>query len=220
MDLQAAPATGGQQPILIWGNLSESSRSETWLQNISAVAREAEIVWIFLHPNSIERVASSFSDVAVTNEGVTALSETDLQHHAVKTVLQTLQTKKNEDGITSMTILASETSLKAKELLKQNTSQTLVIDGFVKTWEQAIRQLEKTSLIGLKNRRILSGISETSVGGETITNREEELSRTVADAIPSIEKEKCGSEVELNDVNVQKTWKPVPRHPIVKRIHS
>ena len=210
MTLQSVPTARGQQPILILKEgTSESRGSEAWHSNISAATMVAEVVQTSLGPKGMDKMlVSSFGDVTITNDGATILNEMEIQHPAAKMMVEISKTQDKEvgDGTTSVVILAGELLLKAEELLEQNIHPAIIIDGYREALERAIQQLEKMAIrVEPTEREILNRIAITSVSGKVISERKEEISRIVVEALVNVAtKEKGEYKVDIDNVKIQK----------------
>jgi len=117
--------------------------------NILAARALGEVLKTSLGPRGLDKMlVDSFGDVTVTNDGATIVKEMEIQHPAAKLLVETAKAVDAEvgDGTTSVVVLASSLLEKAERLLDQNIHPTIIIEGYKKALDQALRILDEISI--------------------------------------------------------------------------
>src|SRR3990167_3168354 len=97
--------------------------------NILAAKTVAEIVKTTLGPKGIDKMlVSPTNDIIVTNDGVTILSEMQIEHPAAKMMVEIAKTQDQEvcDGTTTAVVLAGELLKKAGNLIEMEVHPTVI----------------------------------------------------------------------------------------------
>jgi len=116
--------------------------------NILAARALGEVLKTSLGPRGLDKMlVDSFGDVTVTNDGATIVKEMEIQHPAAKLLVETAKAVDAEvgDGTTSVVVLASSLLEKAERLLDQNIHPTIIIEGYKKALDHALRVLDEVA---------------------------------------------------------------------------
>ncbi|MFB6173604.1 MAG: TCP-1/cpn60 chaperonin family protein, partial [Halobacteriales archaeon] len=111
---------GGQPLIVLSEDSQRTSGKDAQSMNITAGTAVAEAVRTTLGPKGMDKMlVGSGGDVVVTNDGVTILSEMDIEHPAANMVVEVAETQEDEvaDGTTSAVVVAGELLDGAEDLL-------------------------------------------------------------------------------------------------------
>ena len=150
MSAELIPASAGGQPILILKEGTERSRGkDAQKSNIMAAKVVAESVKSSLGPKGMDiMLVDGFGDVTITNDGATILKEMDVQHPTAKMMVEVAKAQDDEvgDGTTSSVVLTGELLNKAEELMDKDVHPTILIDGYRKASEQALKLLDEISI--------------------------------------------------------------------------
>jgi len=117
--------------------------------NILAARALGEVLKTSLGPRGLDKMlVDSFGDVTVTNDGATIVKEMEIQHPAAKLLVETAKAVDAEvgDGTTSVVVLASALLEKAERLLDQNIHPTIIIEGYKKALDHAIKILNEVAI--------------------------------------------------------------------------
>ena len=207
---QAIPATVGGQPVLILKEGSERSLGrDAQRNNITAAKVVAEIVKTSFGPQGLDKMlVSGFGDVTITSDGATILKEMDIEHPAAKMMIEVAKATDEEvgDGTTAVVILTGSLLEKAEQLLNQNVHPTLIIDGYGKASEEALKILEDISMeVPPLDKDVLKKIASTSMATKLIQGSKEALASIAVNAVLKVvKKTKSGYEVDVDDVTVEK----------------
>ncbi len=117
--------------------------------NILAARALGEVLKTSLGPRGLDKMlVDSFGDVTVTNDGATIVKEMEIQHPAAKLLVETAKAVDAEvgDGTTSVVVLASALLEKAERLLDQNIHPTIIIEGYKKALDHALKILDEVAI--------------------------------------------------------------------------
>ncbi|OYT26651.1 MAG: thermosome subunit [Thermoprotei archaeon ex4572_64] len=130
-------------PVLI---LKEGSQRTTGADarrnNIMAAKVIGEILSTSLGPRGMDKLLiDAFGDVTITGDGATILKEMEVQHPAAKLLVEVAKAMDVEvgDGTTTAVVLASKLLEYAEPLLEEGIHPTLIIDGYKKAMEFALK---------------------------------------------------------------------------------
>ena len=177
------------QPIYILP--SDSDRTvgkDAQRTNILAAKLVAEIVRSTLGPKGMDKMlVDSLGDVTVTNDGVTILSEMEIEHPTAKMIVEIAKTQEQEigDGTTTAVILAGELLAKAEKLLDDKIHATVIAKGYKLASEKAIEILK--SLGEDIQDKDIRNIAITAMTGKGAENDKEILADLVEKAIKTVD---------------------------------
>jgi thermosome len=208
---QIIPATtsSGQQVLVLKEGSSESKGRDAQRNNIFAAKLISEIVKTSLGPRGMDKMlVDTLGDVTITNDGATMLKEIDVQHPAAKMIVEISKTTDNEvgDGTTSAVVLCGSLLESAEELVRENVHPTIIVDGYRKAANKALKALQEFSIkIPADDRTWLMKIAKTSMASKLISRDSDMLSQLAVDAVLSVA-EKVGEsyKVDIEDVKVEK----------------
>ncbi|RLI14406.1 thermosome subunit [Candidatus Bathyarchaeota archaeon] len=197
-------------PVLI---LKEGTRrsvgKEAQHANIMAARVVAEAVKSSLGPKGMDKMlVDSFGDVTITSDGRTILDEMDVEHPAAKMMVEVAKAQDDEvgDGTTTVVVLTGELLGKAEELLEKNVHPTIIIDGYRKASEEALRVLEEIAVrVGPRDRDALKKVAMTAMASKLVAEHREYLADLVVSAVLQVAREVDGElKVDIDDVKVEK----------------
>ncbi len=177
--------------------------------NITAAKVVAESVRSALGPKGMDKMlVDNFGDTTITSDGRTILDEMDVQHPAAKMLVEVAKTQDNEagDGTTSAVILAGELLSRAEELLDKNVHPTVIIDGYRKAADKALKTLEKIALpVDLKSQEFLIKAATTSMGSKIVSEYKDYLADIAVKAMLAVAEKQDGVyKADVDDVKVEK----------------
>jgi len=158
--------------------------------NILAAKLVAEIVRTTLGPKGMDKMlVDSLGDVTVTNDGVTILSEMEIEHPTAKMIVEIAKTQEQEvgDGTTTAVILAGELLSKAEKLLDDKIHATVIAKGYKIAAEKSIDILNKLA-DDIKNSDIKK-IALTAMTGKGAEGAKEILAELVENAIKIVDED-------------------------------
>jgi archaeal chaperonin len=159
------------------------------------------------------KVVDSIGDVTITNDGATILKEIDVQHPAAKMMVDVAKSVDNEvgDGTTSSVVLAGALLERAEELITKDVHPTVIVDGYQKASEKALKILKQSLAIksNPEDRELLNKIAFTSLASKVVSNDAQELSNIVVDAALSVAEklEEDGRDkinIDIDNIKVEK----------------
>jgi len=210
-DATAIPAvTSTGQPILILKEgTTEKRGKEAQRNNFEAVKIVKDIVKTSLGPKGMDKMlVDSLGDVTVTNDGATILKEMDIQHPAAKMMVEIAKATDNEvgDGTTSTVVLAGYLIEKAEELIDKGVHPTIIIDGYMKASQEALKILKNIAeKVNPDDKEILKKIAKTTLSTKMVSSEAEYLADLVVNAVLQVaDKVNGGYKVDIENVKVEK----------------
>ena len=195
------------QPIFI---LPEGSQRTTGRSaqraNIMAAKAVAETVRTTLGPKGMDKMlVDNLGDIVITNDGVTILEETNVEHPAAKMIVEVAKTQEAEigDGTTTAVVIAGELLKKAEDLLEQDVHPTLIVRGYRIAAEKALEILNKMAEpITDKDTEMLEKIAMTAMTGKGAEKAKELLAKLAVKAVRDVADIKEGRMV-INKDNIK-----------------
>ena len=196
-----------QAPILLLKEgTTETKNKDAQKNNITAAKLIAQILKSSLGPRGLDKMlVDPLGDVTITNDGATILKEIEVQHPAAKMMVEVTKSVDNEvgDGTTSVAVLAGSLLEKAEELINKNVHPTVIVDGYRRAAEKAIKLLREISTqIDPEDREDLAKIARTTMASKMVSGQSETLANIVVDAVlkvaEKIESEETGSKSGRN----------------------
>ncbi|MEM2965933.1 MAG: TCP-1/cpn60 chaperonin family protein, partial [Candidatus Nitrosocaldaceae archaeon] len=190
----AIPATtsGGVPVIILKEGAKETKGKDAQKNNIAAAKLIAEMVKSALGPRGMDKMlVDTLGDVTITNDGATILKEIDVQHPAAKMMVEIAKAVDNEvgDGTTSSVVLAGALLEKAEDLIEKNVHPTIIVDGYNKALEQALKILDEVSIkVDPTDKKTLAKIAMTSMASKLVSEESNILANIVIDAVLSVAK--------------------------------
>ncbi|MBS7630657.1 TCP-1/cpn60 chaperonin family protein [Candidatus Bathyarchaeota archaeon] len=195
------------KPVLILKEGTSRNRGrDARKSNILAGQIIAEVLKSTLGPKGMDKMLiDSLGDITITNDGATILKEIDVQHPVAKMIVEVAKTQDDEvgDGTTTAVILSGELLNKAEELLNENIHPSIIISGFQKASDIAMKTLEKVAIdVDLNDTETLMKLAVTSMRSKAVSSSRNYLARIAVDAIRQIVEERDG-EIIADVDNVQ-----------------
>ncbi|MFQ6075707.1 MAG: thermosome subunit beta [Candidatus Bathyarchaeia archaeon] len=207
---QAIPAQLSGQPVLILKEDTSRTRGrEAQRNNIMAAKIIADTIKSAFGPKGMDKMlVDSFGDVTITSDGATILDEIDVQHPAAKMMVEVAKTTDDEvgDGTTSSVILAGKLLEKAEDLLDKNVHPTIIVEGYRKAAEEALKIYDDIAIdVSPTDREMLKKIGITSMASKAVRENRDYFAELAVDAILKVaEKTDEGYKVDLDDIEVEK----------------
>lgn len=200
---------GGQPVIVLKEDTDRNRGRDARKSNMMAAQIIAEVLKTTLGPRGMDKMLiDSLGDITITSDGATILDEIDVQHPAAKMMIEVAKTQDKEvgDGTTTSVILAGELLKKAEKLLEDNIHPSIIIGGYQKAAETALKTLDKISIdVDMEDRETLKKLSNTSLRSKAVSNVRDHLSEIVIDAILQIIEKRDGSVIaDVDNVQIVK----------------
>jgi len=197
-------------PVLVLKEGSSRSRGRNAQRtNIMAAKIVAETVKSALGPKGMDKMlVDSLGDVTITSDGRTILDEMEVEHPAAKMMVEVAKTQDEEvgDGTTTSVILAGELLGKAEELIDKNVHPTVVVEGYNKAADKALKTLEKIAIpVEPTDKEFLKKVAEVSMASKLVSENKRELAGIAVEAVLYVA-QKTGDKynVDLDDIMVEK----------------
>ena len=177
------------QPIFILPEESKRTTGKNAQQtNIAAAKEVAKLVRTTLGPKGMDKmIVDAAGDITVTNDGVTILKETQIEHPAAKLMVEIAKTQEDVvgDGTTTAIILAGELLKKAETLIEQNIHPTILAKGYRMAQKETINVLNKIAT-PIGNNELLKNIAITAMTGKGAEANKEDLANLTVEAITEV----------------------------------
>ncbi|MCX6775099.1 MAG: thermosome subunit beta [DPANN group archaeon] len=198
------------QPIFILpeGTLRNSGKSAQ-KANIAAAKAVAETVRTTLGPKGMDKMlVDSMGDVIITNDGVTILSEMEIEHPAAKMMVEIAKVQEEEvgDGTTTAVVLAGELLKNAETLLDKNVHPTVIAKGYQMASERAHEVLQKLCKpVTISDKDTLMKVAMTAMTGKNVEIARLKLAEIAVAAILKIAVQQNGSIlIDSDNVKIEK----------------
>jgi len=213
----------GQPVIILKDNTERNTGREAQKNNIAAATAIAEAVRSTLGPRGMDKMlVDSLGDVVITNDGATILEELDVEHPAAKLIIQVSKSQDKEvgDGTTSAVVIAGELLKRGDELLERKVHGTVIVSGYKKAAEAAIKALDKISHRATLSREELMKIALTALNSKSVHTAKEHIATLAVDAVLHIKEDKDGKTVaNLDNIKIlQKQGKGLEDSSLIKGI--
>jgi thermosome len=184
-------------PVLILKEGTSRTRGKSaQANNIMAGIVISDAVKSTLGPRGMDKMlVDSLGDVTITNDGASILKEIDVQHPAAKMLVEVAKSQDQEtgDGTTTSVVIAGELLKRAQELLEKKIHPTIVVGGYQKAAEEATKILKEISVTMTgRDKKILTGIAETSMNSKSIVGSKQHFAKIAVDAVLQIAEESNG----------------------------
>ncbi|MBS3139919.1 TCP-1/cpn60 chaperonin family protein [Candidatus Woesearchaeota archaeon] len=198
--------TNTMQPIFILPEDTKQTTGKDALRNnIAAAKAVAQAVRSTLGPKGMDKmIVDSAGDVTITNDGVTILTEMQIEHPAAKMIVEIAKTQEEAvgDGTTTAVILAGELLKKAEELLDQNIHPTVLAKGYRLAEAEAQRILQQEAeAVTIDDEQLLQHIAITAMTGKGAEANKEKLAEIIVKAVRRVAE---GTTVNSNNIKVEK----------------
>ncbi len=183
-------------PVLI---LKEGTQRTTGTDarrsNIMAAKVISEILQTSLGPRGMDKLLiDAFGDVTITGDGATILKEMEVQHPAAKLLIEVAKAVDAEvgDGTTTAVVLAGKLLEMAESLLDEGIHPTIIISGYKKTADYALKLAEEIARpVDVNNKEELIRVAMNALSSKVVAEAREYLAKIVVEA--------CQKAVEVRD---------------------
>jgi len=199
--------TQSGQPVLILKEGTTRSRGrEAQRNNIMAARVIGEVLKTTLGPRGMDKMLiDSLGDITITNDGAAILDEIEAEHPAAKMMVEIAKTQDDMvgDGTTTAVVLAGELLKRAEGLLDQNIHPTIIVSGYRKAAQNAMKTINKVSIpVNIEDRETLRKVALTSMASKAVGPVKEHLAEIAIDAVKQIA-EKRGERRVADIDNIQ-----------------
>ena len=200
----------GQQ-LLLAEDTDRTTGRDARSMNVTAARAIAEAVRTTLGPKGMDKmIIDDSGTVVITNDGVTILSEMDIDHPGANMIVEVAETQEDEvgDGTTSAVVLAGELLKQANDLIDQDIHPTTVANGYRRATEQANVILDGMATeVDVDDRDTLEQIAATVMTGKSAEDARDYLAEIVVEAARAVTSD---GRVDIDSIDVT----PVVGRPI------
>lgn len=172
--------------------------------NISAAHAVAEAVRTTLGPKGMDKMlVSSGGDVVITNDGVTILTEMDIDNPAANMIVEVAETQEDEvgDGTTTAVVITGALLSQAEGLLQQDIHPTSISQGYRQAAEKAKEILNELAIrVSPDDREALVKTAATAMTGKGAESVKNHLTDLVVDALLAVRDERG---VDTDNVEIE-----------------
>jgi thermosome len=192
--------------------LKEGSQRTTGVDarrsNIQAAKVIAEILATSLGPRGMDKMLiDAFGDVTITGDGATILKEMEVQHPAAKLLIEVAKAQDAEvgDGTTTVVVLAGKLLELGEELLEEGIHPTIVIEGYKKAADYALKVAEEIAKpIDLTKEQLLKVVS-SALSSKVVAETREYLANLVVEAaLQAVEMRDGKPYLDLDWIKIEK----------------
>ena len=199
----------GQRILILREGSTRTTGKDVQTANIQAATIVADVVKATLGPRGMDKMlVSSLGDATISNDGHESLKEIDVQHPAAKMIVEVSKAQDDEvgDGTTTAVILAGELLKSAGELLDKGIHPTLIVSGYRKAEQEALRILRELAVpVDTSDRKTMKKIAMTSMRGKVIGGSRDYFSDIAIDAVMQVaEKKGNGFAADIDDIQIVK----------------
>jgi len=192
--------------------LKEGSQRTTGVDarrsNIQAAKVIAEILATSLGPRGMDKMLiDAFGDVTITGDGATILKEMEVQHPAAKLLIEVAKAQDAEvgDGTTTVVVLAGKLLELGEELLEEGIHPTIVIEGYKKASDYALKVAEEVARpIDLTKEQLLKVVS-SALSSKVVAETRDYLASLVVEAsLQAVEMRDGKPYLDLDWIKIEK----------------
>ncbi|MFP3160067.1 MAG: thermosome subunit alpha [Vulcanisaeta sp.] len=200
----------GGVPVMV---LKEGSQRTTGADarrsNIMAAKVIAEILSTSLGPRGMDKMLiDAFGDVTITGDGAAILKEMEVQHPAAKLLIEVAKAQDAEvgDGTTTAVVVAGKLLELAEELLDEGIHPTIIIDGYKKAMDYAIRVADEIAQpINVDDKNQLVTVAMNALSSKIVAEARDYLARVAVDASTiAVEKVNGKYNLDLDWIKLEK----------------
>ena len=194
-------------PVLILKEGTQRTAGRDALRtNIMAARAVSEMIKTTYGPKGMDKMlVDALGDVTITNDGATILDKAEIQHPAAKMLVQIAKSQDYEvgDGTKTAVIFAGELLRHAEELLDKNIHPTIIVSGFRKALDEALRVLyEIAEPININDNETLKKVAKTALTSKAVHDAREYFAEIAVKAVKQIA-EKRGDKYYIDLDNIQ-----------------
>ena len=177
--------------------------------NILAARTIAEVVRTTLGPKGMDKMlVDTLGDVVITNDGVTILSEMEIQHPTAKMMVEVSKAQQEEigDGTTTAVVIAGELLKRAGDLIEQTIHPTVNIKGYRLADLKARDVLKNIGIpVTIKDTKKLLAVATTAMTGKGVEGSKEHLADIAVESVRLVsEKDGTKYRVDKDSIKIEK----------------
>ncbi|KAL0029930.1 hypothetical protein WJX77_008153 [Trebouxia sp. C0004] len=192
-----------QAPMaVLTANTKRETGKKAQSGNIMAAKAVADIVRTTLGPRAmLKMLLDSSGGIVLTNDGNAILREIDVTHPAAKSMIELSRTQDEEvgDGTTSVIILAGEMLHMAEPFLEKNVHPTVIVRGYVRALEDAIKIVDELSFpIDTNDKAQMLKIVNSCIGTKFTNQFGNLMAELALDAVTTVMAEATTGQREID----------------------
>jgi len=181
---------GGQPVLILKEGTARRRGKDAQRNNIMAARIISEVLRSTLGPRGMDKMLiDGLGDITITNDGAAILDEIEVEHPAAKMIVEVAKTQDDMvgDGTTTAVVLAGELLRRAEELLNQNIHPTVIVSGYRKASNTAIKTLNKIGItVDLKDRETLKKVASTAMASKAVGAARDHLADIAISAVKQV----------------------------------
>ncbi|DBB13065.1 hypothetical protein WJX82_005547 [Trebouxia sp. C0006] len=192
-----------QAPMaVLTANTKRETGKKAQSGNIMAAKAVSDIVRTTLGPRAmLKMLLDSSGGIVLTNDGNAILREIDVTHPAAKSMIELSRTQDEEvgDGTTSVIILAGEMLHMAEPFLEKNVHPTVIVRGYVRALEDAIKIVDELSFpIDTNDKAQMLKIVNSCIGTKFTNQFGNLMAELALDAVTTVMAEASTGQREID----------------------
>jgi len=205
-----APAPTAGIPVLILKEGTQrTTGAEALRSNMVAAMTIAEILRTTYGPRGMDKMlVDTLGDVTITNDGATILDKMDVQHPTAKMLVQIAKGQDDEvgDGTKTAVIFAGELLKAAEDLLNKEVHPTIIINGYKKALEEAVKYAESVAKsVDVNDFETLKKIASTALTSKAVHGVREYFAEIAVKAVKQVAEDRDGRiYVDLDNIQIIK----------------
>jgi thermosome subunit len=194
-------------PVLILKEGTQRTAGKDALRiSILAARAVAEMIKTTYGPKGMDKMlVDALGDVTITNDGATILDKAEIQHPAGKMLVHVAKSQDAEvgDGTKRAVIIAGELLKQAEDLLNKNIHPTVIVSGFRKAMDEALRILDQIAIpINVNDDEVLRKVARTSLTSKAVHDAREYFADIAVKAVKQVA-EPRGDKIYVDIDNIQ-----------------
>ncbi|MEM2004476.1 MAG: thermosome subunit beta [Zestosphaera sp.] len=201
--------TAGIPVLILREGTQRTTGAEALRSNMVAAVTIAEILRTTYGPRGMDKMlVDTLGDVTITNDGATILDKMDVQHPAAKMLVQIAKGQDDEvgDGTKTAVIFAGELLKAAEELINKEVHPTIIINGFKKALEEAIKYAERVARsVSVDDLETLKKIASTALTSKAVHGVRDLFAEIAVKAVKQVAEERDGRMyVDIDNIQIIK----------------
>jgi len=201
--------TAGIPVLILKEGTQRTTGAEALRSNMVAAMTIAEILRTTYGPRGMDKMlVDTLGDVTITNDGATILDKMDVQHPTAKMLVQIAKGQDDEvgDGTKTAVIFAGELLKAAEELLNKEVHPTIIINGYKKALEEAVKYAGSVAKdVDINDFETLKKIASTALTSKAVHGVREYFAEIAVKAVKQVAENRDGRiYVDLDNIQIIK----------------
>ncbi|MCX8208709.1 MAG: thermosome subunit beta [Sulfolobales archaeon] len=201
--------TQGIPVLILKEGSTRTAGFEALRNNMMAAITVAEMLRTTYGPRGMDKMlVDTIGDVTITNDGATILDKMDVQHPTAKMLVQIAKGQDEEvgDGTKTSVIFAGELLKTAEELILKNVHPTVIVNGYKKALEEAIRYANEIAEdVDVQDFETLRKIASTALTSKAVHGVREHFADIAVKAVLQVVEERGGRKyVDIDNIQIIK----------------